>query len=84
MALALVLAGIAAAAHYHKDEQGKFRGADPHCLLCLSAGGTGAPPVLPGLPAATPPHHDYDPPHSIPCPQGYLAASYDARGPPTI
>ena len=82
MAIAILLAGVAQAAHYHKDEQGNFGGADPHCLLCQYAGGTAAPPVPLTVPAAPPLCRDYRPPHSIPCPEGYLAASYDARGPP--
>jgi len=82
MAVVILLAGIAKAAHYHKDKQGNFGGTDPHCLLCQYAGGTAAPPVLLTAPAAPPPYRDYRPPHSIPCPEGYLAASYDARGPP--
>ena len=82
MGIAILLAGVAQAAHYHRDEQGNFGGADPHCLLCQYAGGTAAPPVPFTVPAAPLPYRDYRPPHSIPCPEGYLAASYDARGPP--
>lgn len=82
MAVAILLAGIAQAAHYHKDESGHFSGQDEHCLLCTYAGGTSAPPVPPVLPPALPLSRDYRPPHSIPSPEGILAASYDARGPP--
>jgi len=82
MAIAILLAGIAQAAHYHKDAQGNFGGPDPDCQLCQYAGGTAAPPVLPTVPPVPPPYRDYHPPHSIPCPEGILAASYDARGPP--
>jgi len=84
MAIAVLLAGIAQAAHYHKDDQGHFGGADPHCLLCQYAGGTAALPALPAVPPALPPYRDYRPPHSVPFPEGILAASYDARGPPTV
>jgi len=84
MAIAILLAGIAQAAHYHKDKQGTFGGTDPHCLLCQYAGGAAALPVLPAVPPALPPYRDYHPPHSIPCPEGIVAASYDARGPPAV
>lgn len=84
MAVAILLAGIAQAAHYHKDKQGDFGGADPHCLLCQYAGGTAALPVLPTVPPAPPLYRDYHPPHSTPCPAGILVASYDARGPPAV
>jgi len=84
MAIAILLAGVAQAAHYHKDEQGTFGGADPHCLLCQYAGGTAALPVLPAVPPAPPLYRDYHPPHSIPSPEGILTASYDARGPPAV
>ena len=84
MAVAILLAAVAQAAHYHKDERGKFGGADPHCQLCQYAGGTAALPVLPTAPPAARPYRDYRPPHSIPCPGGILAASYEARGPPAV
>jgi hypothetical protein len=77
-----LLAGIAQAAHYHKDELGNLSGTDLHCVVCLYAGGTAPPPILPTVPAAVPPYRDYRPPHSIPCPESIFAASYDARGPP--
>ena len=84
MAVAILLAGIAQAAHYHKDKQGDFGGADPHCLLCQYAGGTAALPALPTLPSAPPLYRDYHPPHSTRCPEGILLTSYDARGPPAV
>jgi len=82
MAVAILLAGIAQAAHYHNDERGDFGGKDPHCLLCQYAGGSAAPPVLQTVPAAPPPYREYQPPHSVPCPECFFPASYDARGPP--
>ena len=84
MAVAILFAGVAQAAHYHQDKQGNFGGADTHCLLCQYAGGTAALPALPTVPPALPPYRDYRPPHSIPCPEGILAAFYDARGPPPV
>ena len=83
MATAVLLAGIAQAAHYHKDGQGEFGGQDVHCLLCQYAGGTAAPPVVPTLPPALPPFRDYQLPFSVPCPKRLFPAHYDARGPPT-
>jgi len=82
MAAAILFAGIAQAAHYHKDDQGDFGGKDLHCLLCQYAGGNAAPPVVPTLPVAPPPLHEYQRPHSVPCPECLFPASYDARGPP--
>jgi len=82
MALAILIAGIAQAAHFHKDEMGHFGGQDEHCLLCIYAGGTAALPTLPALPTAPPAFRNYRPPHSLPCPERLFAASYDARGPP--
>ena len=82
MAAAIVLAGVAQAAHYHNDKQGDFGGQDVHCLLCQYAGGSAAPPVVPTLPAAPPPYREYQRPHSVPCPECLFPASYDARGPP--
>ena len=82
MVIAILLAGIAQAAHYHKDKQGHFGGADPDCLLCQYAGSSAAPPVVPTVPAAPPPYREYQSPHSVPCPECLFPASYDARGPP--
>jgi len=82
LAVAVLLAGIVQAAHYHKDELGHLAGTNVHCLLCLYAGGTAPLPVLPAVPAAPPPNRDDRSPRSIPCLGGIFAASYDARGPP--
>ena len=79
---AILLAGIAQAAHYHKDEQGDFGGKDVRCQLCQYAGGTAALPVVPTVAAALPPYREYQSPHSIPSPECLFPASYDARGPP--
>jgi hypothetical protein len=84
MAAAIVLAGIAQSAHYHKDDQGDFGGKDLHCLLCQYAGGTAAPPVVSTVPAALPPYRECQPPHAVPCPECLFPASYDARGPPKV
>jgi len=84
MFIAILLASVVQAAHYHKDKQGNYSGNDPDCQLCQYAGGTAALPVLPAVPPAPRPYRDYHPPHSIPRPEGIVAASYDARGPPTV
>ncbi len=84
MAVAILFAGIAQAAHYHKDEL--TRGTtDVHCLLCLFAAGSAGPPAIVQLVrAAAPRYFSYRFPSSIPCPQSNYAASYDARGPPVV
>lgn len=84
LAVAILFAGVAQAAHFHKDELGQFGGADLHCLLCQYAGGTAAPPAPLSVPPALPPYRGYRPPHSISCPEGILVAAYDARGPPAV
>jgi hypothetical protein len=85
MAVAILFAGVAQAAHFHQDELIHPGSTDVHCLLCLFAGGSATPPaVLPFVPPAGPRHCDYRPPHSIPCPESTDPASYDARGPPQV
>lgn len=84
IAAAIVFAGLAQAAHDHKDELSRSGGTHVHCLLCLYPSGSAVPPTLPSVPAASPLFHNYRPPQSIPGPEGILAASYDARGPPAI
>ena len=82
MAVAILFAGIAQAAHYHKDDLAGGN-TDVQCLLCLfAASGAGPPPVV-QLVQGSAPGYCSDPfPASIPCPQDNDAASYDARGPP--
>ena len=79
--IAIMLAGIAQAAHYHRTELARGT-TDVHCLLCLFAGGSAGPPAiaqaLPGAPryrtyrfsltTVRAPNH-----HPVP---------YEARGPP--
>jgi hypothetical protein len=85
MAFAILFAGIAQAAHYHEDQLVHAGSTDVHCLLCLFAGGSAAPPViLPIVPPAVPRHCDYRPADSSPCPESTDPASYDARGPPRV
>jgi hypothetical protein len=84
LALAVLFAGIAQAAHYHKDElAGGHSQNDVACLLCLYAASTAGPPATGRiLPPAIPRYCGYrtdgGPGHlSLHAP-----ASYDARGPP--
>jgi len=84
MAAAILLAGIAQAAHYHKDEFARG-GTDVHCLLCQYAGGTAALPVpVRVAPPAPPPYQAVICPTTLPCAQRSEAAPYDARGPPLV
>jgi hypothetical protein len=83
MVAAVLLAGIAQAAHYHRDKLGRPGSVDTHCLLCLYAAGTAAPPAIHQAtrPAETRLRERVDP-HCIGCAENHYAASYDARGPP--
>lgn len=84
MAVVVLLAGMAQAAHFHQDELGRFGGVDVHCLLCQYAGGHAAPPALPPMPVAATEHDGECPPVAIFRAEKILAASYDARGPPQV
>ena len=84
LAVAVLFAGLAQAAHFHRDElAGHESQADTHCLLCLFAAGTAGPPAP--MVRVSGPVSRFGRPllicvgavfHSDP-------ASYDARGPPT-
>ena len=82
MALAILLAGIAQAAHYHKDEL--TRGStDVHCLLCLYAASSAGPPAPVELqPRIVPRYCGYRGFSVLPDPQRAESSCYDARGPP--
>jgi hypothetical protein len=83
MAAAILFAGIAQAAHFHKDELIRPGSTDVHCLLCLYAGGSATPPaVVPLVPRVGPRLRDYRAPDCLACPESADTASYDARGPP--
>ncbi len=83
LAFAVLFAGIAQAAHYHKDQLTGQSQTDVHCLLCLFAGGNAGPPasVQQTAPAA-PRYCGYRYPVCIGRLTLHAAASYDARGPP--
>ena len=82
LVFAIVLAGIAQAAHYHQPNA--TRGStDVHCLLCLFASGSASPPVPVQAPAA--PRLRYylaRRPAVTRSPAIAPLASYDATGPP--
>lgn len=83
LALAVLFAGFAQAAHFHKDElAGHESQTDIHCLLCLFAAGSATPPVAAALKAApVPTFHGVQRVAMLP-PRSRVTASYDARGPP--
>lgn len=83
LVLAVLSAGIAQAAHFHKDEL-KSGQTDVHCLLCQFAGGNATPPApLALVRSAAPRYCSYRCFASTPCPDSCDVASYDARGPPS-
>ena len=85
MAVAVLLAGIAQAAHFHRDELTGGGTPDVHCVLCLFAAGSAAPPAIAQLLNRETPRYDIPrPPAFLPAPQNPDGASYDARGPPGV
>jgi hypothetical protein len=83
-AFALLWAGFAHAAHYHRFDGA--RSADTHlqCLLCLHVDRWAAPPELPRIGA---PLLMGETPLLAPAASGYSQRdprSYDARGPPRV
>ena len=85
LVVAILLAGFAQAAHFHKDELGgRESRADTHCLLCQFAAGTAGPPspvALLSISARV--FSTLADPSPLPVAQAG-AASYDARGPPLL
>ncbi|HTT03787.1 MAG TPA: hypothetical protein VMF64_00745 [Steroidobacteraceae bacterium] len=58
LVLAILLAGFAQAAHFHRDElAGHESQTDSHCLLCLYATGTAGPPAVTARVAAPAPRY---------------------------
>jgi len=79
--LAIFLAGIAQAAHYHKSEP--TRGTtDVHCLLCLYAGGTAGPPAIARAVPGAVRYSSYRFPAASVLPLTHRPVPYQARGPP--
>ena len=84
LVFAILLAGIAQAAHYHKPTA--VRGStDVHCLLCLFAASSASPPVPPQAPAPLLARYCINPsPTTLPCPASPSPGDYDATGPPSV
>lgn len=85
LVLAILLAGFAQAAHFHKDElAGHESQTDIHCLLCLYAAGTAGPPAVTVRVAAPAPRYGRRlVALRIPLNRAD-AAPYQARAPPAL
>jgi hypothetical protein len=82
LVVAVLLASIAEASHYHGDEFTSRGDAHLQCLLCMhSAGSAGAPHVPELARAAATVRVSPIPQFLVPA-SGNYTASYDARGPP--
>jgi hypothetical protein len=81
VAVAILLAGIAQAAHYHKAEPARGT-TDVHCLLCLFAGGTAGPPAMAVVLPPAVRHSSYRFPSAQVFPLTHAPVPYEARGPP--
>jgi hypothetical protein len=81
MAVTILLAGIAQAAHYEKSELAGGR-PDVHCLVCLYAGGAAGPPAIAQVLQALPSSCSYTFPSNTVPPPSHCVAPYEARGPP--
>ena len=81
-AVAVLLAGIAQAGHFHKPELAQHNDAHLQCLLCIYSGGSAGPPVVARLVQAAVDYRSYALPAAASIPCDAVVASYDARGPP--
>jgi hypothetical protein len=81
VAIAIMLAGIAQAAHYHKAEIARGT-TDVHCLLCLFAGAQAGPPAIAQVLQGAARYYGYRFPVTSVCPPNHHPAPYQARGPP--
>jgi hypothetical protein len=85
VAAAILFAGIAQAAHFHKDELTGGQTTDIHCLLCLFAAGSATPPAIPVQPVQSAVRYcSYRFPSSGVCPPSHQPVPYEARGPPLV
>jgi hypothetical protein len=82
MAVAVLLAGLAQAGHFHKIEAGQHNDTHPECLLCLHASGSAGPPAVARLVPDAVEHYCLAIPETAAIPRSAIVASYDARGPP--
>lgn len=82
-ACAVFIAGIAHAAHFHRDELAQGRlDLHPACLLCMHADRAAPPPQLPEPPRLAPARCLLAAPLTSLCPSGRMAGLYRARAPP--
>jgi hypothetical protein len=82
LTFAVLFAGVAQAAHYHKSDlvQGRTH---VHCLLCLFAASSASPPAIARvIPSAAPRFCSYRCPATEVGALDSEATLYDARGPP--
>jgi hypothetical protein len=82
MAVLVLLAGIAQAAHFHKPELAQHNDVHLQCLLCIYSGGSAGPPVVARLVQGAAAYRPYPLPAAASIPRDAVVASYDARGPP--
>jgi hypothetical protein len=85
MAFAVLLAGFAQAAHFHKDDLGQRIDTHLQCLLCAYSAGSATPPALtrPG-PIAVEYRSVLIGLNVVSWTEQLNAASYEARGPPSV
>jgi len=82
VAVAILLAGIAQSAHYHRTELARTM-TDVHCLLCLFAGGSAGPSAIAQALRGAPRYSSYRFPLTHACPPNHHhPVPYEARGPP--
>ncbi len=82
MAVAVLLAGIAQAGHFHKLEAGTHNDVHLQCLLCMHSSGSAAPPELVRLVQGAVAQRQAVLPATRSMTGDADTASYDARGPP--
>jgi hypothetical protein len=83
-ACAIFMAGLAQAAHFHKDAPA--RGVDTHlsCLLCMHADRWAGPPELPAMLSPVADVDTLTSPLTTTGPGQHRVAPYEARGPPAV
>ena len=84
MAVAILLAGIAQAAHYPKDALRGGTGEDVQCVLCLFGASAAGPPTIAHAVRALPPCRLESIRAASICPISHVPAPYQARGPPLV
>lgn len=84
VAVAVLIGGIAQAAHYHKTEQTQLADVHLQCLLCFSSTGSAGPPDAPHMVRSEVPRVLRFIAVSVPAPDRLETSSYEARGPPQV